>query len=207
MPQIQVFNSAGASVSTLDVSDRVFDAPENTSLVHQAVVAYLANQRQGTAKALTRGEVSGGGKKPYRQKGTGRARQGSTRAPQWKGGGVVFGPLPREWRQRMPQKMRQGALRCVLSDKVRNDRLKVVDSFGLDAPRTRAMVDLLSALTLSRKVLVVLDERDDNVLQSMRNIPQVQLVPASILNTYDVINADWVLTTAASIRTIEEKLG
>ncbi|MDB5057939.1 MAG: rplD [Chloroflexi bacterium] len=207
MPQVNVFNSAGASVSTLDVSDRVFDAPENSSLVHQAVVAYLANQRQGTAKALTRGEVSGGGKKPYRQKGTGRARQGSTRAPQWKGGGVVFGPLPREWRQRMPQKMRQGALRCVLSDKVRNERLKVIDSFGLDAPRTRAMVDLLSALSLSRKVLVVLDERDDNVLQSMRNIPQVQLVPASILNTYDVINADWVLTTAASIRVIEEKLG
>ncbi|MDB5076708.1 MAG: rplD [Chloroflexi bacterium] len=207
MPQVNVFNSAGASISTLDVSDRVFDAPENGSLVHQAVVAYLANQRQGTAKALTRGEVSGGGKKPYRQKGTGRARQGSTRAPQWKGGGVVFGPLPREWRQRMPQKMRQGALRCVLSDKVRNERLKVIDSFGLDAPRTRAMVDLLSALSLSRKVLVVLDERDDNVLQSMRNIPQVQLVPASILNTYDVINADWVLTTAASIRAIEEKLG
>jgi large subunit ribosomal protein L4 len=207
MPQIQVFNSAGAPVSTMDVSDRVFDAPENTSLVHQAVVAYLANQRQGTVKVLTRGEVSGGGKKPFRQKGTGRARQGSTRAPQWKGGGVVFGPVPREWRQRMPQKMRQGALRCVLSDKVRNDRVKVIESFGLDAPRTRAMVDLLSALSLSRKVLVVLDERDDNVLQSMRNIPRVQLVPASIVNTYDVINADWVLTTAASIRTIEEKLG
>jgi large subunit ribosomal protein L4 len=207
MPQLKVYNSAGASVSTLEVSDRVFDAPENSALVHQAVVAYRANQRQGTAKVLTRGEVSGGGKKPYRQKGTGRARQGSTRAPQWIGGGVVFGPLPREWRQRMPQKMRQGALRCVLSDKVRHERLKLIDSFGLDAPRTKAMIELLSALSLSRKVLVVLDERDDNVLQSFRNIPDVQLVPASILNTYDVINADWVLTTAASIRAIEEKLG
>ena len=207
MPQIQVFSAAGAAVSTLDVSDRVFDAPENTALVHQAVVAYLANQRQGTAKVLTRGEVSGGGKKPYRQKGTGRARQGSTRAPQWIGGGVVFGPLPREWRQRMPQKMRQGALRCVLSDKLRQDRIRVIDAFGLDTPRTKAMVDLLKALSLSRKVIVVLDERDDAVLQSMRNIPDVRLVPASILNTYDVINADWVLTTPATIRSIEGKLG
>ena len=207
MPQIQVFSAAGAAVSTLDVSDRVFDAPENTALVHQAVVAYLANQRQGTAKVLTRGEVSGGGKKPYRQKGTGRARQGSTRAPQWIGGGVVFGPLPREWRQRMPQKMRQGALRCVLSDKLRQDRIRVIDAFGLDTPRTKAMVDLLKALSLTRKVIVVLDERDDAVLQSMRNIPDVRLVPASILNTYDVINADWVLTTPATIRSIEGKLG
>jgi large subunit ribosomal protein L4 len=207
MPQIQVYNAAGASISSMEVSDRVFDAPENTALVHQAVVAYLANQRQGNAKALTRGEVSGGGKKPYRQKGTGRARQGSTRAPQWIGGGVVFGPLPRDWRQRMPQKMRQGALRCVLSDKVRNERIKVLDGFGLEAPRTRAMVDLLKAISVTRKVLVVLDERDENVVQSMRNIPEVRLVPASILNTYDVINADWVLATAAAIRSIEGKLG
>jgi large subunit ribosomal protein L4 len=207
MPQIQVYNAAGATISSMEVSDRVFDAPENTALVHQAVVAYLANQRQGNAKALTRGEVSGGGKKPYRQKGTGRARQGSTRAPQWIGGGVVFGPLPRDWRQRMPQKMRQGALRCVLSDKVRNERVKVIDGFGLEAPRTRAMVDLLKAISVTRKVLVVLDERDENVLQSMRNIPEVRLVPASILNTYDVINADWVLATAAAIRSIEGKLG
>ncbi len=207
MPQLQVFSAAGAAVSALDVSDRVFDAPENTALVHQAVVAYLANQRQGTAKVLTRGEVSGGGKKPYRQKGTGRARQGSTRAPQWIGGGVVFGPLPREWRQRVPQKMRQGALRCVLSDKVRQDRLRVIDAFGLTVPRTKAMVEVLKALSLSRKVLVVLDERDDFVLESSRNIPDVRLVPASILNTYDVINADWVLTTPATIRSIEGKLG
>lgn len=207
MPQIQVYSAAGATLSTLEISERVFDAPENTALVHQAVVAYLANQRQGTAKVLTRGEVSGGGKKPFRQKGTGRARQGSTRAPQWIGGGVVFGPLPREWRHRMPQKMRQGALRCVLSDKVRRDCVRVVDSFGISEPRTRAMIDLLKALSLSRKVLVVLEERDDVVLQSMRNIPGVRLVPASILNTYDVIDADWVLTTPATIRAIEGKLG
>ncbi len=207
MPHIQVFSAAGTAVSTLEVSERVFDAPENTALVHQTVVAYLANQRQGTAKVLTRGEVSGGGKKPYRQKGTGRARQGSTRAPQWIGGGVVFGPLPREWRQRVPQKMRQGALRCVLSDKVRQERIRVIDSFGLAEPRTKAMVDLLKALSLSRKVLVVLDERDDVILQSMRNIPDVRLVPASILNTYDVIDADWVLTTPTTIRSIEGKLG
>jgi len=207
MAEIQVFNTAGVAVSTLDVSDRVFDAPENIPLVHQAIVAYQANQRQGTAKVKTRGEVSGGGKKPYRQKGTGRARQGSTRAPQWIGGGVVFGPLPREWRQRIPQKMRQGALRCVLSDKVRRDRFKVVDQFSFEAPRTKAMVEVLAALALSRKVLVVLDKRDENLLLSARNIPDVHLVPASILNTYDVITADWVLTDADTVRVLEGKLG
>ena len=206
MPEVRVFNTEGDAISTLQVSDRVFDAPANTALVHQAVVTYLANQRQGTVKTLTRGEVSGGGKKPYRQKGTGRARQGSTRAPQWTGGGVVFGPRPREWRQRMPQKMRQGALRCVLSDKLRQDRIRVIDSFGVDAPRTKAMVALFKSLELNRKVLVALGERDEAVLQSLRNIPGVQLVPASILNTYDVINADWLLTTEEALRAIEEKL-
>ena len=206
MPQITVFNTAGSAVSTLDLSDRVFDAPENTSLVHQAVVAYLANQRQGTVHTLSRGEVSGGGKKPYGQKGTGRARQGSTRAPQFTGGGIVFGPKQREWRQRMPRKMRQGALRCVLSDKVRQQRLKVIDAFGLEEPRTRTMIDLFETLSLSRKVLVVLDERDDVVLQSLRNIPDVQLVPASILNTYDVIHASWLLTTSEALRVLEGRL-
>ncbi len=206
MAEVKVYNTAGAAVSTLEVSDRVFGASENQSLVHQAIVMYLANQRQGTVHTLTRGEVSGGGKKPFRQKGTGRARQGSTRAPQWTGGGTVFGPKQREWRQRMPQKMRQGALRCVLSDKVRQDRLRVIDDFSLDAPRTRAMVELFAALSLSRKVLVVLDERNDAVLQSLRNVPDVHLVPASILNTYDVLRADWVLTTSAAVQALDGRL-
>ncbi|HVC79923.1 MAG TPA: 50S ribosomal protein L4 [Chloroflexota bacterium] len=206
MAEVKVYNTEGTAVSTLEVNDRVFDASENTALVHQAVVMYLANQRQGTVHTLTRGEVSGGGKKPFRQKGTGRARQGSTRAPQWTGGGTVFGPKQREWRQRMPQKMRQGALRCVLSDKLRQDRIRVLDALALDEPRTRAMVDLFNALSLERKVLVVLDERNDAVLQSLRNIPQVHLVPAAILNTYDVLHADWLLTTAAAVRTIEGRL-
>ena len=206
MAEVKVYNTEGTAVSTLEVNDRVFDASENTALVHQAVVMYLANQRQGTVHTLTRGEVSGGGKKPFRQKGTGRARQGSTRAPQWTGGGTVFGPKQREWRQRMPQKMRQGALRCVLSDKLRQDRIRVLDALALDEPRTRAMVDLFNALSLERKVLVVLDERNDAVLQSLRNIPQVHLVPAAILNTYDVLHADWLLTTAAAVRTLEGRL-
>jgi large subunit ribosomal protein L4 len=206
MAEVKVYNTAGAAVSTLEVSDRVFAASENESLVHQAIVMYLANQRQGTVHTLTRGEVSGGGRKPFRQKGTGRARQGSTRAPQWTGGGTVFGPKQREWRQRMPQKMRQGALRCVLSDKVRQDRLRVIDGFSLEAPRTRAMVELFAALSLSRKVLVVLDERNDAVLQSLRNVPDVHLVPASILNTYDVLHADWVLTTSATLQALDGRL-
>ncbi|HEY8284416.1 MAG TPA: 50S ribosomal protein L4 [Chloroflexota bacterium] len=206
MAEVKVYNTEGTAVSTLEVNDRVFDASENTALVHQAVVMYLANQRQGTVHTLTRGEVSGGGKKPFRQKGTGRARQGSTRAPQWTGGGTVFGPKQREWRQRMPQKMRQGALRCVLSDKLRQDRIRILDEIALDEPRTRAMVDLFNALSLTRKVLVVLDERNEAVLQSLRNIPEVHLVPAAILNTYDVLHADWLLTTAAAVRTLEGRL-
>lgn len=206
MAEVKVYNTEGSAVSTLEVNDRVFDAGENTALVHQAVVMYLANQRQGNVHTLTRGEVSGGGKKPYRQKGTGRARQGSTRAPQWTGGGTVFGPKQREWRQRMPQKMRQGALRCVLSDKLRRDRLRVIEDFALEAPRTRAMVELFATLALSRKVLVVLDEKNDAVLQSLRNIPDVHLSPASILNTYDVLHADWLLTTPAAVRALEGRL-
>jgi large subunit ribosomal protein L4 len=206
MPELQVFDTQGGLVSTLQVSERVFDAPENPALVHQAVVTYLANQRQGTASTLTRGEVSGGGKKPYRQKGTGHARQGSTRAPHYTGGGVVFGPKPREWRMRLPQKMRQGALRSALSSKMRAQRIKVLADFGVQEPRTKAMVALFGALALTRKVLVVLDQRNDAVLQSLRNLPNVQLVPASILTTYDVLRADWVLTTEPAVRMIEERL-
>jgi large subunit ribosomal protein L4 len=206
MAAIQIYDAAGGQLRSFEVNDRVFGAPANMALVHQVVVAYLANQRQGTVSTLTRGEVSGGGKKPYRQKGTGRARQGSTRAPHWTGGGVVFGPKPREWRQRIPQKMRQGALRCALSDKLRQDRIRVVDSFGITAPETKRMAAILNALALQRKVLLVLDQKDEAVLQSARNLPEVQLVPASILNTYDVLNAHWILTTEAAIRVLEEKL-
>ena len=206
MPELQVYDAQGEVVSTFQVSERVFDAPENPALVHQAVVTYLANQRQGNASTLTRGEVSGGGKKPYRQKGTGHARQGSTRAPHYTGGGVVFGPKPREWRMRLPQKMRQGALRSVLSSKVRSRQVRVIADFGVQAPRTKAMIGLLGALSLGRKVLVVLEERNDAVLHSLRNLPDVQLVPASILTTYDVMNADWVLTTEPAVRMIEERL-
>ena len=150
--------------------------------------------------------MSGGGRKPYRQKGTGRARQGSTRAPHWVGGGVVFGPKQREWRMRMPQKMRQGALRCVLSDKVRRERIRVLDSLSMETPRTRVMAELLATLDLRRKVLVVLDERNEALVQSLRNLPNVQMRPAAILNTYDVISADWLLTTASTMRMIGEKL-
>jgi len=206
MPEIKVYDITGAVVSTLELNERVFDAPENQSLVHQAVVTYQANQRQGTVHTLSRGEVSGGGRKPYRQKGTGRARQGSTRAPHWVGGGVVFGPKQREWRMRMPQKMRQGALRCVLSDKVRRERIRVLDSLTMETPRTRVMAELLATLDLRRKVLVVLDERNEALVQSLRNLPNVQMRPAAILNTYDVISADWLLTTASTMRMIGEKL-
>jgi len=206
MPEIKVYDISGAVISTLELNERVFDAPENQSLVHQAVVTYQANQRQGTVHTLSRGEVSGGGRKPYRQKGTGRARQGSTRAPHWVGGGVVFGPKQREWRMRMPQKMRQGALRCVLSDKVRRERIRVLDSLSMETPRTRVMAELLATLDLRRKVLVVLDERNEALVQSLRNLPNVQMRPAAILNTYDVISADWLLTTASTMRMIGEKL-
>jgi large subunit ribosomal protein L4 len=182
-----------------DLPAEVFDVELNVPLIHQVVVAQLAAARQGTASTKTRGEVRGGGKKPYRQKGTGRARQGSTRAPQFAGGGTVHGPKPRSYDQRTPKKMKAAALRSALSDRARHDRVHVIDSFvSGDAPSTKAAIEALAGISTAKSVLVVLERTDELSWKSLRNVPQVHILEPGQLNTYDVLcNDDVVFTRAA----------
>ncbi|MDO9380459.1 MAG: 50S ribosomal protein L4 [Nocardioidaceae bacterium] len=190
-----------SAVSTVDVDlpKEIFDVQVNIPLIHQVVVAQQAAARQGTHDTKSRGEVSGGGKKPYRQKGTGRARQGSIRAPQYVGGGVVHGPTPRSYDQKVPKKMKAAALRGALSDRARTGRLHVVETFGIDgAPSTRAAVAALQSLTTRQRVLVVLDRDDAVTLKSLRNVPGLHLLPVDQLNTYDVLKSDDVVFTKAA---------
>jgi large subunit ribosomal protein L4 len=185
------------STVTVDLPAEIFDVPVNVPLVHQVVVAQLAAARQGTHSTKRRGEVRGGGKKPYRQKGTGRARQGSTRAPQFAGGGVVHGPKPRDYSQRTPKKMKAAALRCALSDRARNGRLHVVDAFVADIPSTKAAKTAIASVTERRNVLVVLGREETNAWLSLRNLPEVHLLHADQLNTYDVLVSDDVIFSKA----------
>jgi large subunit ribosomal protein L4 len=188
------------TVGTVELPDEVFDAPANIPLMHQVVVAQLAAARQGTHKTKTRGEVSGGGKKPYKQKGTGRARQGSTRAPQFTGGGTVHGPVPRNYAQRTPKKMKAAALRGALSDRARDGRVHVVESFvDGDTPRTKAALQTLRAISEAPRVLVVLSREDEVGWLSLRNVPEVHLLAADQLNTYDVLVSDDVIFTRAAL--------
>src|SRR3954447_16960178 len=194
MPTIDVRTADGSTAGSVDLPAEVFDAQANIALMHQVVVAQQAAARQGTHDTKTRGEVSGGGKKPYRQKGTGRARQGSTRSPQFAGGGVVHGPTPRKYDQRTPKKMKAAALRGALSDRARADRVHVVESFvDGDVPSTRAALAALVATTNARKVLVVLDRDDIAGFKSLRNVPSVHVLDAGQLNTYDVLVNDDVV--------------
>ncbi|HZU55868.1 MAG TPA: 50S ribosomal protein L4 [Actinocrinis sp.] len=183
---------------TVDLPAEIFDVPANVPLIHQVVVAQLAAARQGTHKTKTRGEVSGGGKKPYRQKGTGRARQGSTRAPQFAGGGVVHGPVPRDYSQRTPKKMKAAALRGALSDRARNGRVHVIDAFDVaEKPHTKTALGAIRELTDRKHVLVVLGREELNAWKSLRNLPEVHLLHADQLNTYDVMVSDDVVFTKA----------
>jgi large subunit ribosomal protein L4 len=194
---VDVINAEGTKSGSVELPDDVFDVQANIPLMHQVVVAQLAAARQGTAKAKTRGEVAGGGKKPYKQKGTGRARQGSIRAPQFTGGGVVHGPVPRDYSQRTPKKMKAAALRGALSDRARDGRLYVVEAFVTgETPSTKAALATLRKVTESTKVLVVLPTVPDRVSWlSLRNEPTVHLISAGQLNTYDVLVADEVVFT------------
>jgi large subunit ribosomal protein L4 len=199
MATVDVRTADGATNGTVDLPAEVFDVQANIALMHQVVVAQQAAARQGTHAVKTRGEVSGGGKKPYRQKGTGRARQGSTRAPQFAGGGVVHGPVPRDYSQRTPKKMKAAALRGALSDRAREGRVHVLEGLALDAaPSTKTALAAILAVTESRKALVVLDRDDVAGWKSLRNVPTVHLIDAGQLNTYDVlVNDDVVFTRAA----------
>ena len=196
MSSVDVINIEGAKAGSVELPDDIFDVQANIPLMHQVVVAQLAAARQGTASAKTRGEVAGGGKKPYKQKGTGRARQGSIRAPQFTGGGVVHGPVPRDYSQRTPKKMKAAALRGALSDRARDGVVHVVEAFvSGETPSTKAAIATLRKTTESRKVLVVLSSTDELNWISLRNEPTVHLIEAGQLNTYDVLVADEVVFT------------
>jgi large subunit ribosomal protein L4 len=196
MTTVDIRGAGGASTGTVELPDDVFDVQANIPLMHQVVVAQLAAARQGTHATRTRGDVSGGGRKPYKQKGTGRARQGSIRAPQFAGGGVAHGPVPRDYAQRTPKKMKAAALRSALSDRARGGQLHVVESFvDGDTPRTKAAQATLHAVTAATKVLVVLTRDDATNWLSLRNLPEVHLLAADQLNTYDVLVSDDVIFT------------
>ena len=204
MPNTAVYNMAGEKVSELALNESVFAIEPNTSLMHLAVVSYLANQRQGTQSTKTRSEVSGGGKKPWRQKGSGRARQGSTRSPQWYHGGIALGPKPREYGFKLPKKQRQLALKSALSCKVADDEMKVLDTFKLDAIKTKDVVKVLAALNTAKKVLIVLADNDNVIYRSARNIAGVKVATVGTINTYDVLNCDTLVVTKDAVAKLEE---
>ena len=203
MAKVSVYNIEGKEVDTIELNDAVFGVEVNTHLVHQAVVLQLANKRQGTQSAKTRSEVSGGGRKPWRQKGTGHARQGSTRAPQWTGGGVVFAPVPRDYSFKLNKKEKRAALKSVLTSKVAENKFVVVDELKLDEIKTKKFVEVMNNLK-ANKALVVLNEMDTNVIASASNIPTVKTAQTNELNVFDVLKYDTVVTTKAAVATIEE---
>ena len=203
MANVSVYNMEGQEVGKMELSDAVFGVEINEHLVHMAVVQQLANNRQGTQKAKTRSEVSGGGKKPYRQKGTGHARQGSTRAPQFTGGGTVFAPVPRDYTLKMNKKEKRAALRSVLTGRVQENRLIIVDDLRFDAPKTRDMVRVLNNLK-AENPLVVLNENDQNVYLSGRNIDGVEMALTNTINVFDILNHKTLVLTKDAVKTIEE---
>ena len=204
MANIQVLNMAGKEVSTIELSDAIFGIEPNTAVMHAAVVNYLANQRQGTQFTLTRTEVSGGGRKPWRQKGTGHARQGSIRAPQWTHGGVALGPKPRDYSYSLNKKVKRLALKSALSSKVAENNLVVVDSITMDSFKTKTIVEMLAALNVTGKALIVLPEVDEKVIKSANNIAGVKTTLVNTLNTYDVLNYDKFVVVVDAVKKIEE---
>ena len=204
MPEIKVLNMAGAEVGTMNLSDMVFGAEVNTSILHSAVRAYLMNQRQGTQSTLTRTEVSGGGRKPWRQKGSGRARQGSTRAPQWTHGGIALGPKPRSYRVKMNKKIKRAAMFSALSSKVAGNEMIVVDSIMTEEFKTKTMVAMLKAIGAAKKTLVVLPEVDCKVVKSLSNIEGVKVSQYNTINVYDILNCDSMVVAKAAVEKIEE---
>ncbi|MBQ2641183.1 MAG: 50S ribosomal protein L4 [Lachnospiraceae bacterium] len=204
MANVSVYNMEGQEVGTIDLNDKVFGVEVNEHLIHMAVVQQLANNRQGTQKAKTRSEVSGGGKKPWRQKGTGHARQGSTRAPQWKGGGVVFAPVPRDYSFKINKKEKRAAICSALTDRVQQNKVVILDSLKMDAVKTKDFVKMMENLKIGGKALVVMGEKDDNAVLSARNIPTVKTTQASTINVYDVMNAQTVVLTKDAVARLEE---
>ena len=204
MANVKVYNMKGAEVGSLELSDKVFGVEYNEPLIHQAVVTYLANQRQGTKSTLTRTEVRGGGAKPWRQKGTGRARQGSIRAPQWTKGGVVFAPKSRDFSKKMNEKAKRGALVSALSKKVADGELLVIDELTVSAPKTKEMEAFRKALKLDKRTVVVMDDNNPDVILAARNLAKLTTIPVSDINTYEVVANAVVVLTKASAKKLEE---
>ena len=204
MPTVSTYDMTGKQTGTMELNDEVFGVKPNGTVMHSVVVNYLANQRQGTQSTLTRSEVSGGGRKPRRQKGTGHARQGSIRAPQWTHGGIALGPKPRSYNYVLPKKMRRLAIKSAFSSKVLAGEMKVLDSLSLEEIKTKKMVAVLKALEADKKVLLVLPEKDETVIRSARNIPGVKTAMVNTLNVYDVLNADALIVVKDAVAQIEE---
>ena len=204
MANVSVYNMEGAEVGKIDLNDKIFGAEINENLVHLAVVQQLADNRQGTQKAKTRSEVSGGGRKPWRQKGTGHARQGSTRAPQWTHGGVVFAPVPRDYSFKLNKKEKRAALKSALSDRLSGGKLIVVDELKFDAPKTKDFAKVLENLKAAGKTLVVTGDANENAYRSAKNLPAVKFYATNEINTYDVMNAQCVILTKDAVSKIEE---
>jgi large subunit ribosomal protein L4 len=205
--QVSVYDVKGEIVEHIDVREDVFAVPFNEAVVHQAMVRQLANKRQGSASTKTRGEVAGSTRKLYRQKHTGRARRGDIRSPLLRGGGVVFGPCPRCYRQSMPRKMRRLALRCVLSSKVREGQMKVVDDLRLETPKTKEMVDILSALGADSSVLIITAQSDPNVVKASHNLAGIRVLPSPLVNVLDLLSHKTLLATIPAVRNMEQIWG
>ena len=204
MPQTILYDKTGKNLGNVELSDSLFAAPVNAAVLHQVVTAQLAGRRTGTADTRTRGEIRGGGKKPYRQKGTGRARQGTRTAPHYRGGGVVFGPHPRSYEQRLPRKMKRLALRGALTAKLGDEAIKVIDTFALEAIKTRDLAAVLGALEARGRILVVAPRRDERLELSARNLPTVEIILADSLNVVDLLKADIVLIEQPALARMEE---
>ncbi len=204
MPKVSVLDMAGKEVSSMELSDAIFGIEPNEAVLHQAVVNYLANQRQGTQSTLTRTEVAGGGRKPWKQKGTGHARQGSTRAPQWTHGGVALGPKPRDYSYSLNKKVKRLAMKSALSAKVMDNSLLVIEKIDLEGFKTKAIVDMLAAVGAGKKALIVMPEVDQKVIKSAANIPGVKTTLVGTLNVYDILNYDTFVVVKDAVAKIEE---
>jgi large subunit ribosomal protein L4 len=204
MPKVALYDITGSQIGDIELNDDVFGVKVNTHVMYEAVKNYLANQRQGTQSAKTRAEVRGGGRKPWRQKGTGRARQGSIRAPQWKGGGVVFAPKPRDYSYSIPKKVKRLALKSALSSKVEDLEIIVVDQLVLEQPKTKEMVKVLKNLNSGKKALIVIPERDEAVVRASANIAGVKTKYVNTINVYDILNCDSLILTKEAVNKVEE---
>lgn len=204
MPTVTLYNMSGNEVGDIELSDSIFGAKINKTVLHMSVVNYLANQRQGTQSTLTRAEVRGGGRKPWRQKGTGRARQGSTRSPQWVHGGIAFGPKPRDYRYTLNKKVRRIALKSALSSKVAEGQIIVLDNIELEEIKTKSIINMLTALGVENKVLIVMPEVNEKVIKSARNIFGVKTALVNTINVYDILKYDKFIVTKDAVSKIEE---